>query len=240
MLASQEFMQEPGVLVDLAARACYTPAAPAPAGTRVRRVRTEAEVRKHVGRRRKRKRAKGAAVEQDAAAPALAEPLAGAGQAAADAPTAADELAPFQARTGPSMRCQRALRCACCCDCACLAVPEGVLCSQTATQEKSQSRTSGACSRAVGLCRPAVARADGSAIGRQVVRGKAKLRAFAFSPLPAQAGRPALMALALANNVLEVGAPPARAPAHTRQAQHACATHARHSVAVGSAATASA
>jgi len=68
---------------------------------RARRVRTEAEVRKHVGRRRKRKRAKGAAAEQDAAATAPAEPPAGGGQAAADAPTAADELAPFQAWTGP-------------------------------------------------------------------------------------------------------------------------------------------
>jgi uncharacterized protein (DUF1501 family) len=61
-----------------------------------------------------------------------------------------------------------------------------------------------------------VARADVGAAGRQVVRGKAKLRAFAFSPLSAQAGRPAQMALALANNVLEVGALPARAPAHAR------------------------
>ena len=42
----------------------------------------------------------------------------------------------------------------------------------------------------------------------QVVRVKAKLRAFAFSPLPAVAGRPAQVMLALANNMLEASCPP--------------------------------
>jgi len=108
---------------------------------RARRVRTEAEVRKHVGRRRKRKRAKGAAAEQDAAATAPAEPPAGGGQAAADAPTAADELAPFQAWTGPGMRCQRALRRTCCFGIAPPAGPEEMLCSRTATWRKLHSGT---------------------------------------------------------------------------------------------------
>ncbi len=42
----------------------------------------------------------------------------------------------------------------------------------------------------------------------QVVRAKAKLRAFALSPLPAASGRPVQVTLALAVNVLEVGSCP--------------------------------
>ena len=42
----------------------------------------------------------------------------------------------------------------------------------------------------------------------QVVRAKAKVRAFAISPLLAASGRPAQITLALAVNMLEVGCCP--------------------------------
>lgn len=49
----------------------------------------------------------------------------------------------------------------------------------------------------------------------QVVRAKAKLRAFAFSPLPAAAGRPAQVTLALANNMLEASCPPLKSSVYS-------------------------
>ena len=56
----------------------------------------------------------------------------------------------------------------------------------------------------------------------QVVRAKAKLRAFAISPLPAASGRPAQITLALAVNTLEVGCCPARPKCLTFKRQMPC------------------
>ena len=61
------------------------------------RVRPEAEVRKHMARRRKRKREKGGAPAADPASEPAEQARAPADAAdASNAPTASDELAPFQ------------------------------------------------------------------------------------------------------------------------------------------------